>query len=372
MTEQRNLKKLVRDRAARTGESYMTAHRQVTGRSAAPAGGHRDSALLAGMLRQAGVNAPHTGRPYSEAMIAGLAGGIGFLYATFAYAGHPTMTIVAQHHPDPWLPTALEHLGLPYDQRHSTSAAKAMADLRVLLADRPVYCTVDRTRLPWQRDAHPWTAAEPYGVVVTTAGDAIVSVDDGRGVNEIADDGFVAAWTGHRKGRHHRLVVGDDAATVAVDLPSAVRRAIRLTVGHLTGPVLGHSFDVNFGLSGMAKLAEQLGDPRGRAGWARSFDGHLDRVLRRLDECLEREYTAPGATRPLYAAYLTEAAPLLGGDADAVLNAAGHVAKAGAAWSTIARLACEPDASARLAELAAAVDEARSLEVRAVEALAAV
>jgi hypothetical protein len=290
-------------------------------------------------------------------MIAGLAGGIGFLYATFAYTGHPTMTIVAQHHPDPWLPTALDHLGLPYEQRHSTSAAKAMADLRTLLADRPVYCTVDRTRLPWQSDAHPWAAAEPFGVVVTAAGDATV---------------FVAAWTGHRKGRHHRLVVGDDAVTVAVDLPSAVRRAIRLTVGHLTGPVLGNSFDVNFGLSGMARLAEQLGDARGRAGWARRFDGHLDRVLRRLDECLEREHTAPGATRPLYAAYLTEAAPLLSGDADVVLDAAGQLARAGAVWSTIARLAREPDASARLAELAAAVDEARSLEVRAAEALAAV
>jgi Domain of unknown function (DUF4872) len=83
-------------------------------------------------------------------------------------------------------------------------------------------------------------------------------------------------------------------------------------------------------------------------------------------------HTAPGATRPLYAAYLTEAAPLLGGDAEAVLDAAGHLAQAGAVWSTIARLAREPDASARLAELAAAVDEARSLEVRAVEALAAV
>jgi hypothetical protein len=101
------------------------------------------------------------------------------------------------------------------------------------------------------------------------------------------------------------------------------------------------------------------------------FDGHLDLALRRVDECLEREYTAPGATRP-YAAYLTEVAPLLGDDADAVLDAARHVAEAGAAWSAIARLARQPDASSRLAELAGAVEAARSLEVRAVEALAVV
>jgi hypothetical protein len=212
----------------------------------------------------------------------------------------------------------LDHLVLPYGQRHSTSAAKAMADLRGVAADRPVYCTVDRTKLPWHRHAHPFTAADPYGVLVTAVDGAAVSVDDGHGVHDVTDDGFAAAWTGHRKGRHRRLVVGDDAATATVDLPSAVRRAIRLTVGHLTGPVLGNSFDVNFGLSGMAKLAGQLGDARGRDGWARRFDGHLDLALRRVDECLEREYTAPGATRPLYAAYLTEVAPLLGDDADAV------------------------------------------------------
>ena len=34
MTEQKSLKKLVRERMSRTGESYTTAHRQVTSRKA--------------------------------------------------------------------------------------------------------------------------------------------------------------------------------------------------------------------------------------------------------------------------------------------------------------------------------------------------
>jgi hypothetical protein len=214
-------------------------------------------------------------------------------------------------------------------------------------------------------------AADAYAVVVAGTRDGSFLVDDVPGGPQLVDgDVLGRAWAAHRKGRHEMTTVAE--VPDRTDLASAVRQALTLTADHLTGPVLGNAFDVNFGLSGMAKLAEQLGDPRGRAGWTRSFDGHLDRALRRLDECLEREYTAPGATRPLYAAYLTEAAPLLGGDADAVLDAAGHVAKAGAVWSTIARLAREPDAPARLAELAAAVDEARSLEVRAVESLAAI
>jgi hypothetical protein len=53
-----------------------------------------------------------------------------------------------------------------------------------------------------------------------------------------------------------------------LDLAAAVRQAIATTIAHLTGPVLGNTFDVNFGFSGMAKLAEQLRDGKGKTGWA--------------------------------------------------------------------------------------------------------
>jgi hypothetical protein len=379
MTEQRKLKKRVRERATRTGESYITARRQVVAAGGREVPGahqqhpaHRESALLARMLRQAGVVAPHTGAPYTETMIAGLAGGIGFLYAVFEYKGHPpTMTIVAQHHPQPWLPTALDHLGLPYRERRSTSVTKATADLRA--SGRLEYCAVDRGKLPWHGTG-PWLYADPYGVVVEAdSGAETVAVDDGWAVHELSTEDFAAAWSSHTKGRHYRLGLGDGAAGSTVDLPAAVSRAIRLTVSHLTGPVLGNSFDVNFGLSGMARLAAQLRDERTRTGWAKRFEGHLDLAVRRLDECLEREYTAPSATRPVYAAFLTEAATVQPpAQADAMRAAAGLFDESGRGWSRIATVAREPDAAGRLAELAGFVDDARALEERAVEVLAAV
>src|SRR4051794_34009116 len=98
----------------RTGERYSTARRHVlasappsTGRIAGTvpgydrfgAGVQHDSALLANVLRATGHQAPHTGEPWTEAMLAGLAGGIGFMYFVFEYKGHPpTMTIVTRHH----------------------------------------------------------------------------------------------------------------------------------------------------------------------------------------------------------------------------------------------------------------------------------
>lgn len=81
-----------------------------------------------------------------------------------------------------------------------------------------------------------------------------------------------------------------------LDLAAAVRDAIGHTVAHLTGPVLGNNFDINFGFSGMGKLAAQLRDTRAKTTCARRFGVPVPfyHGIRRLYECLELEYTAPG------------------------------------------------------------------------------
>ena len=360
MTGQRHLKKLVRERMAGTGESYTTARRHLltaAARSSAPAlppglvpgydvfggGQHRLSTLAAHLLRQTGHVAPHTGEPFSEAMVAGLAGGIGFMYAVFEYAGWPPMmTIVAQHHPEPWLPAVLGRLGLGYTEERG-SAKPALAALhRALDGGRPVLCTVDLTALPWHAGelAHSET---PYEVVVAGRHDGTLYLDDTSVVPlAMPEDEFASAWTRHKKGRHHRIVLAP--GPVPVDLPAAVRDAIATTVAHLTGPVLGNNFDTNFGFSGMRKLAAQLRDTRSKAGWARRFGSPVNffHGVRRLYECLELQFTAPGATRPVYADFLDEAAPVLGGSV--LGEAAALVRESGAAWSRLAARAADATA----------------------------
>jgi hypothetical protein len=320
MTDHKHLKRRIRERAARTGESYTTARRHVLARAAGPAeavtaggygpfggGQHRPSTLLRHLLRRDGIE-------LSEAMLCGLGGGVGFMLAVFDYKGvPPILTIVAQHHPDPWLPAALGRLGVAFDEGHSSSARPALAALRSSLSQgRPVYTTVAAAGLPW----HAWEAhldTDPRGVVVAAERDGVLLVDDEAVTpHEVPADDFAAAWSAHRKGRHHRLVLRGTPPTVA--LPDAVRAAVATTVAHLTGPVLGNAFDVNFGLSGMARLAAQLRDGRTRTGFAQRFadPAALAFALHRFNECLELHYTAPGATRPLYADFLDEAADLTG------------------------------------------------------------
>jgi len=330
VTERKAFKKVVRARMAHTGESYSTAHRQVSAHAPSAAPRHRESALTRRLLAAAGVTV-------SEPMACGLGGGIGFMYAVFEYSGvpHPLLTIVAQHHPDPWTPAVLDRLGVPCTEQHSSSTPAALNKLRKAVVDgSPALCTVDRTALPWRSDNTFMAGADPHPVLVVGIDGDTVTVDDADGSDHQLDAAeFGRAWAGHRKGRHHLLTAGDPPSTV--ELERAVPVALRATVGHLTGPVLGNSFDVNFGFSGMAKLVDELRKPR---GWERRFATPMgyDHALNRLEACLQREYTAADATRPLYADFLAEAAPLVPGRD--LAGAAALSRESAAGWREVSRI----------------------------------
>ncbi|MGW6448943.1 DUF4872 domain-containing protein [Lentzea sp. NPDC055074] len=314
MTEQKSFKRLVRARMERTGESYSTARRHVLG-DARPVGQMHDSWLLRELLDD----------EWSEAMLAGLAGGIGFMYFVFEYEGHaPMMTIVARHHPAPFIPTALMHAGIAHEVTSTTSARKAEQQLRA--ADGPVICLLGKEK-------------HPVGVLGVDD-DSVTVHDRGTRVQPVSE--FVRSWG---LGRHEMISIGERRG-----YPD-VAGAVRMTCEHLTGPVLGNKFDVNFGFSGMRKLAEQLRDT-GKKGWGQRWADDPAVVLKRLHDCLEVEYTAPGATRPLYAAFLDEAG-LPGGR---------EFRESGALWSEVAN-------GGDFDELARKVDEARSVEERAIRRL---
>jgi len=318
MTERKSFKKIVRTRMSRTGETYSTASRHVSARrdtvGAPPAlvagypepvrCDHHDAALVARLLGQVGLDV-------DETLASGLGGGIGFMYAIFDYkaVSHPLLTIVAQHHPQPWAPAVLDRLAITYTEQNSSSTNAAMGKLRAVLdAGRAALCTVDRSLFPWHTGVSPVGVADPAIVVVAGIDGGTLYVDDGDGgTHNLTAAEFGTAWASHRKGRHQLLSIAD--VPDEVEVQAGIREAIRATVAHLTGPVLGNAFDVNFGLSGMAKLAAELRERRTKVAWSRRFgepEG-FHHAMRRLDDCLEREYTASGATRGIYAEFLQRA-----------------------------------------------------------------
>ncbi|MET7418750.1 DUF4872 domain-containing protein [Dactylosporangium sp. NPDC005555] len=373
MTDHKHLKRLVRERSARTGESYTTARRHIL--AARPAQlHHQPSGVVRELLLAAGFS-------LTEPMICGLGGGIGFLAAVFDYRGMPpVLTIVAQHHPAPWAPTVLTRLGIAFTEAHSTAAGPALKALRAFLAaGRPVYCTVSAARLPWHPTPVTAVDADPYGVLVTGESvDGFTVHDDAP--HSLPVDAFTLAWSAHRKGRHHRLTVapgtgGGVAAGVDLrpaDLGAAIDSALAETAAHLTGPVLGNAFDANFGFTGMTRLAAQLRDTRTKSGFTRRFatPPAYASALRRVHECLEEQYTAPGATRPIYAAFLDEAATLT--RRPRLATAATALRASGAIWSamaTTARESRDAEPATVFATLADLLDEARTIEASAVHLL---
>ncbi|MEU3727495.1 DUF4872 domain-containing protein, partial [Streptomyces sp. NPDC031705] len=198
-----------------------------------------------------------------------------------------------------------------------------------------------------------------------TQGHDLLVEDGAETPYRIDREEFGAAWTAHRKGRHQLIV-----PTGPPEGEPDVAGAIASTVTHLTGPVLENEFDVNFGFSGMEKLAAQLRDGTTPAGWEHRF-GSSPEALRagtgRLYACLEEEWTAPGATRPLYADFL---------DLAGRPEAAGLFRESAGQWSELALLARDADPQAGAQErralfdaCAERVDRCVDLERRAVRAL---
>ena len=347
MTSHKHLKAAVRARMARTGERYTIARRHVGGAASAaspvagyPAfggGRHHDSALLEHVLGAAGVAAAHDGQPLDEPMVAGLAGGIGFMYFSFSYEGHlPTMTIVPRIHPRPFIGGALERAGIAHSVSETTSAAKAGRELDAVLdAGRVAICTVDRASLGHQVWADVFVGADPYDVaVVGRRGTSLLLDDERLEPVEVSAEDVAAARAAHRKSRHRMVVV--DPAPAPVDLAPAIRASLAVTVHDLTEDVMPGNFAGNFGLRGMAKWAAAVGDRRSAKGWSRLFDSGpaFAHAVRRLHDCLTFDHSSPGAMRPLYADFLTEAAGVLGDPA--LGEVADGYAAAGAVWAEIA------------------------------------
>src|SRR6266851_9255758 len=94
MTARKNLKKLVRARMTKTGESYASARRQIIRQAEPPTdpalrchfpGNVPATTALRVLLAHAGVRAPRTDEPFSEALLFGIAGGIGVGVFQFVY-----------------------------------------------------------------------------------------------------------------------------------------------------------------------------------------------------------------------------------------------------------------------------------------------
>ena len=342
MPADKDFKRLVRARMGRTGESYTTARSHLRpdsdpGRPDRFRGRHPDTAALTRLLAALGVTDPAGGRPLSEAMVLGVAGGIGFAYFVFEYEDLTTLYLGGRINPyihkRDAAEAALTRLGVPFQVRRTSGPAAAERHLRTALDQgRPVVATVDGARLPSRAVPPELPGMTPQDVLVELRDDQPVLWDLAPVPVPVTWAELAEARAGVRSARH-RLVVADAPAR-PVDLPGAAAAGIADTWTGMLDPPMR-----NFGVPGLAKWADLLTAPRDPKGWPRllAAPGRQLQLLTWLYDWVETAGTGGGFFRSMYAEFLEEAAGPLG--RPGLTTLAGSYRELATAWTTLAETA---------------------------------
>jgi hypothetical protein len=351
VTERKHLKQLVRARMGKTGESYTTARRQIIRPVAQPSESSRAphhfpgsipaAAALRALLSQAGIRNPHTGAPLSEAMVFGIAGGIGAGVFAFYYPKEDFSSFfIAGRHlwQDDlgWTRQALARLGLTPVVKESAGVKPGERQLRELLeGGHPVMAWLDAAELP-HRAMPAMFSGGAYHVV------AVHGVDDAAAtalVGDLADDPVPVPLTdlARARGRIKKFknrLLAVDRAPGSPDLATLVRSGIRNCIDGLTTCKMK-----NFRLDAFANWAERLDGSKAADSWEKMFPpGHrLYQGLWSMTEYIEYYGTGGGLFRPMFAEFLDEAGTALSDPA--LKTAAARYAELGRGWTALAEAA---------------------------------
>jgi hypothetical protein len=297
---------------------------------------HWETGNLRNALTHVGVVAPHTGQPYSEAMLLGVGGGLGGAYFLCGGSAGKFLLISGRHHGtsvrSEFLEAAGRRLGAKVTVKEATSPKAALANLTApLAAGLPVIAWVSRGLLRHQFLADRYAKMFTYTVLVH-------GFDEAAGVAHVSDTGatslpvpaaeLAAARDGICTHKNRTLVV--EAPAAPPDLKAAIREGLRDCWQGLLEPKMG-----SLGLSGFEKWIDQIANSKSKDGWPRVLPGGLlFEVLRLLYYWVETSGTGGGNFRGLYADFLDEAAGVL--PAEGLRDLAGQYRDLARAWTDLA------------------------------------
>lgn len=301
-------------------------------------GRHYETGTLHNALSYQKINAPHTGKPVSEALLMGISGGAAFGYFTFEYEGyHPHIVLLTRNTFNP-LETLLERLPLPHDLYRTDKQEKGITNLmEALESGHPAIVWADMFTLPYNDipyDANNW-AMMPLLVYGVENGTAYLADRSGCPLTVPADT-LTQARARVKKDEFRVMTLH---APDWGRLPMAVSQGIWQTVSLcIEAPPKGKRD--NFGLAALQHWATMLTNTRNKHSWARYFEPGL-----RMWLALVGDSTQPGAysflrqgenntaERGMYADFLDEAALIL--KKPALNEAAALYRQSEKAWSAL-------------------------------------
>jgi hypothetical protein len=291
-------------------EVLMKTKAQLNGR-------HWETGSIHNALALQGVKAPHTGRPYSEALLLGVSGGIAFGYFTFEYKGYlPHVALLTRNTFNPF-PTILERLGIAQDIQQTNKPEIAEKNLRHALESGlyPILWA-DQFSLPYNclPVDEPMWGMMPILALETDGGSVTVADRSSQPFQMSIED--LTKARGRVKDDKYRLITLDAPQTAK--LAGAVHKGICQAISLFTEEPPRGGRD-NFGFAAYEKLAGLLVNIRNKQSWERFFAPGI-RMYHALAgspvqpgayQWVNTWGSADGADRGIYAAFLLEAAQIL-------------------------------------------------------------
>lgn len=309
-------------------------------------GVHPETAALTNVMAARQIAAPHTGQPFSEAMVFGIGGGLGMGYILWEFGQHRgqhdarVLVLAFQNswqYSDRFVETTCQRLRLRFHMSTTGSAKIAGRALNEALArSDPVVAWVDGASMPYLQLPEAMKGHFAHVVAVCGRLGADVLADDLATRPFMVPEEVLAEARARIPSFNHRLLVVE--GTDEVDLRAAITEGVGASVANLI------SGSESFSLAALRKWARLMTDDSARKGWPVVFRDRrgLYAALSSVFEAIE-VHGAPGGLRGLYGEFLLEAA-------DATNNSrlkepADHYAALAQQWNALADDAL-PDAVA--------------------------
>lgn len=330
MTKHKHFKQLVRARMSKTGESYSSARRHIlndsVGQLPRPSHGPHFAGMIPATtalriaLTNAGMLDPRTKRPFTEATLFGIAGGIGFCICAFVYEkeDHATFYITGRHlviDDQVYLRAVAKRLGiLPIVQETSSEKKGALLLEKMLAEHGPCIAWVDAASLPHRAMPECFRGGGYHIVTVySVEGDAALIGDMTDEPVSIRMNDLSQARSRIKKFKNRLMHL--PPGRKEVDVASAMGDGLRACCDGLDGEGGVPGYTANFSLAALHRWGSQLDDSEMKDCWEKRFTPgkRMWQGLLGIHDFIEHHGTGGGLCRPIFAACLSENADLLGG-----------------------------------------------------------
>jgi hypothetical protein len=274
---------------------------------------HTETGALRNILNFEGILAPDTESPFTEEMLLGIGGGIGVTYFVYNFNHQPRLFMnlryLSETH-EGFLQTLCARVEASPSIKGTGSQKLAESNVKEALASgHPPIAWLDLSKTPYFFQPSYLAGYFPDTVVICHFDEIeqLYLIDNRSQVPLTVDSETLALARASIRSQKNRTMIVEPP-THQKSLKEAVEAGIRDCCNRMINPRIG-----NFGLKGLLKWTEMLGNTKAKDGWAQTFrpGPYLYQALTGTYYAIEGSSTGGNAFRSMYTRFLLEAQQIL-------------------------------------------------------------